>query len=497
MPVQKKNNGKFIFRIEDTDQKRSIEHGAEALIEAYGAYGIVADEDPFKGGDYGPYIQTERKEIYKKYADELIEKGHAYYCFCSSERLDQVREMQKANKIKPMYDRHCRAIDIAEAKKRVEAGEPHVIRMKFPTEGITECEDLIYGKIKFHNRDIEDQVLVKTTGIPTYHLAVVVDDHLMKIHTAVRGTEWMPSFPKHVKLFEYFGWEMPHFAHVPVILNPDGKGKLSKRHGALPAISYLRKGYLYEAVLNYAMLCGWAPEPEKAHQDEIYSVDELIQLFDFSRVHKAGGRYDQKKLDYINGKHIRNMEIDDFAQRVINWAEQLVLKPFITDQFEDPQPWEADLKAQVENYLPLWKADLEKFKKALTLEKERITVLSELPYSLAFFYEDSLTWKAEDWNTKNHSFAELADALAEVSGRLEKLFVDNPAPPHEAWEAIVRGYADELAWKHGDMFLAIRSAVTGRLQSPPLLESIEILGWQKAKEFIAQAVVWLKEKNAN
>lgn len=319
----------------------------------------------------------------------------------------------------------------------------------------------------------------------------------MKIHTAVRGTEWMPSFPKHVKLFEYFGWEMPHFAHVPVILNPDGKGKLSKRHGALPAISYLRKGYLYEAVLNYAMLCGWAPEPEKAHQDEIYSVDELIQLFDFSRVHKAGGRYDQKKLDYINGKHIRNMEIDDFAQRVINWAEQLVLKPFITDQFEDPQPWEADLKAQVENYLPLWKADLEKFKKALTLEKERITVLSELPYSLAFFYEDSLTWKAEDWNTKNHSFAELADALAEVSGRLEKLFVDNPAPPHEAWEAIVRGYADELAWKHGDMFLAIRSAVTGRLQSPPLLESIEILGWQKAKEFIAQAVVWLKEKNAN
>lgn len=483
----KRFGGKFIFRIEDTDQKRTVPGGTEALLEAYGAYGVVSDEDPIKGGDYGPYVQTERKEIYTKYVEQLIEKGHAYYCFCSSDRLEKLRIQQKANKLKPMYDRHCRNIDPAEAKRRVEAGEPHVIRMKFPTEGETICSDLIYGNVTFKNRDIEDQVLIKANGIPTYHFAVVIDDYLMKISTAVRGTEWFPSFPKHVKLYEYFGWELPEFVHVPVILNPDGKGKLSKRHGAMPAIAYLRKGYLRDAVLNYVMLCGWAPEPEKAHQDEIYSFEELIELFDFKRCHKTGARYDQKKLDYINAKHIRNMSIDILAETVIDWAENLVLKPFLTDKFDEPQPWENELKEKVSKYLPLWKSDREYFKKALTLEHERIITLSEIPDGLDFFYDEKLSWTDEDWNTKNHNKAELADALEIVKTRLDDL-LSRGEFDHEKWEAIVRGYADELGWKHGDMFLAIRSAVTGRLQSPPLLESIEVMGWDKAKMFIDQAV---------
>jgi len=487
----KKHGGKFVFRIEDTDQKRSVPGGAEALLEAYGLYGIVADEDPYKGGDYGPYVQTERKDIYKKYAEELIEKGYAYYCFCSSDRLSEVREKQRLMKLRPMYDRHCRDIDPVEAKKRVDAGEEYVVRMKFPTEGETVCEDLIFGKVTFKNKDVEDQVLLKSNGIPTYHLAVVVDDYLMKISTAVRGTEWFPSFPKHVKLYEYFGWEKPEFAHVPVILNPDGKGKLSKRHGALPAIAYLRKGYLSEAVLNYTMLCGWAPVSEKAHQDEIYSVEELIELFDFRRVHKVGARYDQNKFDYINAKHIRNMSIDDLAERVIDWAENIVLKGFMTDQFDPLSDEEVAIKEKVSHYLPLWKKDIEYFKKALSLEHERIVTLSEIPDALDFFYDEKLDIAESDWNTKNHSVAELKDALKGVLPKLDELFNTairaNKKIEHEDWEKVVRGYADELDWKHGDLFMAIRTAVTGRLQSPPLLESIEIMGWSRAKKLIEQA----------
>jgi len=192
------------------------------------------------------------------------------------------------------------------------------------------------------------------------------------------------AFQNMLKLFEFFGWEMPEFVHVPVILNPDGKGKLSKRFGAMPAISYLRKGYLRDAVLNYALLCGWAPENDKAHQDEIYSFDELIELFDFRRCHKTGARYDQKKFDYINSKHIRILLLTKLSDTVIDWAENLVLKPFLTDQFDAPQDWEIDLRKQVEKFLPMWKADIDKFKKGINLERERITVLSELPYSLAF-----------------------------------------------------------------------------------------------------------------
>lgn len=486
----KQHKGKFIFRIEDTDAKRAVPGGAQALIEAYEAYGIVSDEDPFKGGDFGPYIQSERKDIYKKYAQELIDKGHAYYCFCTEERLKELREKQKASKQKPMYDRHCRNIDPKEAKERVKKGEKYVIRMKFPIEGRTICKDLIFGEVVFHNKDVEDQVILKENGVPTYHLAVVVDDHLMKITVAARGTEWFPSFPKHVKLYEFFGWEKPLFVHVPVILNPDGKGKLSKRHGAMPAISYLRKGYLRDAVLNYTMLCGWAPKQEDAHQDEIYTFDELISLFDFKRCHKTGARYDQDKFNYINQKHIRRYSSDEFAKVVVDWAKNLVLKPFLTDEFDKPQEWEIQLKKDVSKYLPAWEKDMKYFSKALALEQERIITLSDIPKALDFFYDDTLVWKDDNWNTKNHTKEELGKALKEILSQLEKIFKKNKFD-HVKWEKVVRGHADKLGWKHGDMFLAIRSATTGRLQSPPLIESFEIMGWERVKRNLNDAIKWL------
>ena len=485
------------MRIEDTDSKRNAlkdnSSAVTAMIEAYEAVGITYDEGPHVGGKYGPYVQSQRLEIYKKYAEELIDKGHAYYCFCTKERLDTLRATQKKNNQKPMYDRHCRDLDIDEARARIKNGEPYVIRMKFPTEGETVCNDLIFKEVRVKNKDVEDQILIKQDGFPTYHLAVVVDDHLMRISIAIRGVDWLPSYPKHVKLYEYFGWEMPEFAHLPLILNPDGKKKLSKRYGANSIISKLREGYIREGIVNYAMLCGWAPEPEVAHQDEIYTMEELIKLFDIKRVNKTAARYDQKKFDYINASHIRRFNIDEFANRVIDWAENIVLKHFQIDDISGLEDWEVELQERVKEYLPKWKNDPDYFKKALSLEHERVVKLSELVDGLDFFYDEKMSWEDDDWNRKNHSFAELADALEGVLPKLEEIFSDGIFD-HEEWERVVRGYADELGWKHGDLFMAIRSATTGRLQSPPLLDCFEVMGWERAKRFIEDGIFWLREK---
>ncbi len=491
--LYKKYGGANIFRAEDTDKKREVEGGAEAMLEAFQKVGIVFTEGPGIGGDFGPYIQSERLPLYKKYANELVKKGFAYYCFCSQDRLEQLRETQKSNKMKPMYDRCCRDLTLEEAEKRVANGEPYVIRMKFPKEGYTECHDMIYGDFKVKNSEIEDQVILKADGFPTYHLALVVDDHLMEITLGIRGREWMPSYPKHVQLYKAFGWDVPAYAHVPLILNPDGQGKLSKRHGAMPALAYLRKGYLWEAIWNYILICGWSPEQSKAHKDEIYTPEELIELFDIRKVHKVSARYDQRKFDYVNASHIRRYTVDQLADRIIDWAKNLVLKDFLTDKFDEPQPWEPELREKVKKYLPLWEKDRAYFIKALELERERLIVLSELPDALDFFYDDELIWTDEDWNTKNHNKKELADALEGVLPRLDTAFDGGKSFEHDKWEQAVRGYADELGWKHGDLFLAIRSAVTGRLQSPPLLECIEVIGWDKSKKFIQDAITYLKK----
>ena len=492
--LARKTGGKNILRIEDTDTQRnvlgSVEAASQAMVEAYETVGITFDEGPHLGGEYGPYIQSERLSIYQTHAEQLVGKGHAYYCFCSKERLAEVREIQNQNKQKPMYDGHCRDIDPNEARRRVENGEPYVIRMKFPKEGVTICHDQIMGDVKFRNSDIEDQVLIKQDGFPTYHLAVVVDDHLMNITTVIRGNDWAPSFPKHVKLYEYFGWEIPEFAHLPLILNPDGRKKLSKRYGANSIVARLREGYVKEGIVNYALLCGWAPDPAVAHRDEIYTMEELIELFDLSRVHNTPARYDQKKFDYINAKHIRRWSLDEFVERVLDWAENIVLKDFAIDQVSGLEDRELEIREKVTKYLPMWRSEPDKLKAALALEQERITILSELLDSTAFFFDEDLNWTDEDWNTKNHDKKELAEALQGILPKLDILFC-NENVAHEEWEAVVRGFADEHDWKHGDMFMALRSAITGRLKSPPILESIEAMGWEKTRKFIVQALNYL------
>ncbi len=485
--LYRKFGGANIFRVENTDKKREVVGGVEAMLEAYQALGIEFNEGPHVGGEYGPYVQSMRLPLYKKYAEELIEKGHAYYCFCSEERLTELRERQKAQKMRPMYDEKCRNIPLDEAKQRVKAGEPYVVRMKVPEEGYTECNDLIYGKFRIKNSEIEDQVLLKADGFPTYHLAVVVDDHLMKISLVTRGREWMPSYPKHILLYNFLGWELPEFAHVPVILNPDGKGKLSKRHGAMPAIAYLRKGYLKEAILNYIMLCGWSPEQSKAHKDEIYTVDELIELFDIRKVHKTSARYDQKKFDYINGMHIRRFTDDLLADHVLNWAENIVMKGFIADQFEEPQQWEIELREKVAKYFPLWKKDMKFFITAVGLVRERIVILSDIVDSLAFLYEDELKYNKSDF--EGFPTTNLVPILKKLWENINEALAGGWK--HESWESAVRKTADEFDWKHGDMFMLLRLAVAGRRVSPPLFEAMELMGKEKNNKFVQDTLNFL------
>jgi len=339
----KSTNGKYILRIEDTDQKRKVEGGIEAIVETLGLYNIEFDESPLKGGNYGPYIQSERLDIYRKYALELVEKGFAYHCFCTQERLQSLKEKDE----RCSYDRCCRGLGNEEVEKNLNEKTPSVIRMKFPMEGITEFKDEIYGRIKVKNSEIEDQILLKTDGYPTYHFAAVVDDHLMNITHVFRGREYLSQTPKNVFLYNSLGWEQPKWIHTPHLLNPDGVGKLSKRKGAMSAVSYLRKGYLPDAVLNYLALCGWAPKGDVAKQDEIYTIDELIDLFSIERMKKSNARYDENKLNYINSKHIRNMCLEKLTEYIFNWAENLVLKSFIADQYDEAETRKENLSLTI------------------------------------------------------------------------------------------------------------------------------------------------------
>ncbi|MEK9158981.1 MAG: glutamate--tRNA ligase, partial [Patescibacteria group bacterium] len=282
----KQNKGVFFLRVEDTDQSRYVPGAVEALLKTIETVGFEIDEGPVlkngkitEKGKYGPYFQSQRLDIYKKYADELVAKGHAYYCFCLADRLDQLRKTQETNKQPTMYDGLCHNLTPAEIKKKLAAGEKHVIRMNMPKEGQTIFQDLIHGEVKFENKLIDDQVLVKSDGFPTYHLAHAVDDHLMETSHVIRGDEWLSSTPKHLQLFKAFDWSAPAYAHIPLLLNPD-RSKLSKRQGDVAVEDYLKKGYLAEALINFIALLGWNPGTEK----EIFSLDELIKGFSLAKV---------------------------------------------------------------------------------------------------------------------------------------------------------------------------------------------------------------------
>lgn len=335
----KKNNGQFLLRLEDTDRTRYEEGAVENLLGALMVTGVVPDEGLFEEdgktvqkGDCGPYIQSERLDIYKKYINQLLESGQAYYCFCTRERLDEVREKQKAAGETPRYDGHCRNLPKEEVEARIAAGEPYVIRLKLPEDHVVAFDDAVRGKIEINTNDLDDQVLIKTDGFPTYHFAVVIDDHLMGITHVIRGEEWLPSTPKHVYLYECFGWEQPQYVHLSNILNDDHK-KLSKRQGDVSVGDFLKKGYLPEALINFLALLGWSPENEQ----EIFSMDELIEAFDLSRINKSGAVFDRAKLDWMNAHYIKELPIETLTERMIPY---LLEAGYITEQdVQTRMPW--------------------------------------------------------------------------------------------------------------------------------------------------------------
>ncbi len=430
----KKYGGQFILRIEDTDKEREVAGGVTAIQEIIRRYGLDWDEGPGKGGPYGPYIQSDRLEIYQKEVQSLIEKGEAYYCFCSKERLAQVKEQQMASKQPPHYDRHCRHLDLAEAKQRVEKGESYVIRLKVPEGEEITFTDLLRGEITFHSDLIDDQVLLKSDGYPTYHLAVVIDDRLMKITHIMRGEEWISSTPKHVLLYKAFGWDVPVFAHIPVFLNPDGKGKMSKRKGVVSAASFLDRGYLPEAMLNFFMILGWA----KKDQEEVISLDEYIREFEPSDLSSNSVAFDLQKLNWLNGVYIRKLSPEQLQEKIM---------PFVPADFPK-----------------------EKLSQVLPLIQERLVTLGDFTELTKFFYAP-ISYEA-NLLLKKSSVEGVTEQLEQVVALIES----SKEWSVESLETGIRKLQEKNDWHKGQFFMMLRIATTGEKATPPLFETMEVLG---------------------
>lgn len=310
--LAKKDNGDFILRIEDTDQTRKVDGAVDFIYDTLRLCGFSIDEGPLNAGEYGPYVQSERIDIYKDYAHKLVEMGKAYYCFCSSERLEELREIASLNKVPFMYDGYCKSISLEDAKARIAAGEKYVIRQAMPKTGETVIDDVVYGKIVIDNSVLEDQILLKSDGYPTYNFANVIDDYLMKVTHVVRGKEYLDQTAKYNLLYEAFGWEKPKYIHVAMVLGEDGS-KLSKRNGDASFMDLYNEGYLPEAIVNYLVLLGWSPNSNQ----EVFTMDELIREFDPTRISKSSSQYDVKKLNWFNAQYIKKMSDDKYLELVM------------------------------------------------------------------------------------------------------------------------------------------------------------------------------------
>jgi glutamyl-tRNA synthetase len=445
--LARKNKGTFILRIEDTDRKRYVEGAAERIIESLKWARITIDE--------GPYVQSERLDIYKKYAEQLVAEGKAYPCFCTVERLEEMRNRQMAEKKAPMYDKCCLKLSQEEVAEKIKSGSPHVIRFKIP-EGSTEFEDLVFGKIKVENYVLDDQVILKSDGFPTYHLAVVVDDALMEISHVVRGAEWLPSTPKHILLYKALGWEdkIPKFCHMPNILNKQHK-KLSKREGSVSVEDFRKLGYPPEAIVNFIALLGWNPKTEQ----EIFTMPELIEQFDISKMNKAGGVFDLDRLDWISTQHIKKMDAGELYKRVLPFLEE---KEF----FKKTKP-----EQKTEEYV----------KKILEIEKQRLNKFSEIGESNQFFFSNGLNYSKDDMRWKKNSDEETKNNLEKSLNILENI---------SEWkkEKIEEKLLKEAGEKRGDLLFPLRWALTGQKFSPTPFEVAWVLGKEESLKRIKKAL---------
>lgn len=377
--LAKKNGGDFILRIEDTDRERMVEGAIETIYKTLKNAGISWDEGPDVGGKYGPYIQSERMHIFKSYAKELVEKGHAYYCFCDKERLDQVKEIQKASGIAPKYDGHCRNLGSEEVQKKLKSGAPYVIRQKMPQEGSTTFHDAVFGEITFENSDLDDQILIKSDQMPTYNFANVVDDHLMEISHVIRGSEYLSSTPKYNLLYDAFGWSRPVYIHCPPVMK-NSTEKLSKRNGDATFEDLMNKGYLPQAVVNYIVMLGWSPKSE----EEIFSLSELVDVFDISGISKSPAIFDLPKLTAINAKYIRNMSDEEFWSYAEPYVKSVCQKEIdfklLSQMLKTRTEIFKDIPQQVDfiDSLPKYSSDLYIHKKMKTNEENSLDALKKI-----------------------------------------------------------------------------------------------------------------------
>ncbi len=441
----RQNGGQLILRIEDTDQDRLVPGAVDSIYDGLAWLGVKWDEGPREGGPHAPYIQSERLSLYQKHAQQLIDQGAAYFCFCSKERLAALRAQQAARKEITRYDGLCRRIDPKEAAERAKT-ESHVVRQKVPDDGVIALDDLVYGHIEWPLSALEDQVLLKSDGYPTYHLAVVVDDHVMGITHVLRGEDWLPSTPKHLLIWNAFGWTVPPHAHVPNVLGPDGK-KLSKRHGATKVDEFRAQGYLPAAMVNYLALIGWASGTE----EEIFSMDELVQRWRIEQVHRAGGKWDRARLDWFNGVYIRKLTPDELMNE---------LEPLL------PAEWDRAL-----------------VRKAIPLIQERMRTLVEGRDMIAFLFTDEVPIDRSVLVGKKRQPEEIERALSKSKVVLR--YLDPFTKP--GIEQGLRGIADELNWKVRESTEPIRVAVTGKTEGPPLWESLELLGKERTLARIERA----------
>ena len=446
----RQHDGVFVLRIEDTDQSRSTPQSEALIFHALNWVGIVPDEGPHVGGPFGPYRQSERLELYRREADALVANGSAYRCTCTPQRLEALREEQKARKENPGYDGHCRNRDAAEVAAEIEAQKlPYVVRLKVPKDGQTVFADMLRGDVVFENSGVDDQVLLKADGFPTYHLANVVDDHHMQISHVIRGEEWINSTPKHVLLYQAFGWELPQFCHLPLLRNED-KSKVSKRKNPTSLLFYERAGILPEAMRNFLGMMGWTMPDGR----ELFTTDEMTQNFDLSRISLGGPVFDLNKLYWLNGKYLREvLNEEQMAQRIRDTV-----------------------------------FGLDYIRKVVPLVKERIDKLEDLISYSPYFFCGSVETPLEMLAAKARTPQEVAGLLVDLMERMDR----QPEFSAQPLEALLRTWCEENGAKPRDLLGPVRAALTARTATPPLFEMMEVLGREICRRRLREAVATLK-----
>ena len=453
----KATDGEFILRIEDTDQSRYFDGALQDIFDTFSWLGISYDEGPNKDGKHSPYFQSKRLDIYKKYAEELVQKGWAYYCYCDSERLSEMKKHQEDNKLQQGYDRHCRDLTVNQITAIKEKNPNPVIRFKAPLDGKTVFEDKILGTIEVENNTLQDFVLLKSDGYPTYHLANIVDDHLMEITHVLRAQEWIPSTPNHVLLYKAFGWEHPQFCHLPMVMGEDGQ-KLSKRHGATQVMEFRKNGYLPEAIINFISLLGWSYNDT----DEIFSLSELSKVFNIDRINKSPAVFNYAKLKWFNGIYIRKKTIEELFELVLPYFKE---RKLISDT-----PTEKET-----SYL----------KKLIPLLQERLELLTDAPEIVDFMFGELPEYKV--WDAIIPKKVE-PDIVVKILIDAKSILTNLGNKPEEELQHELYQLSEKFGVKAGAVFMPIRIALTGTNKSPELFPGMRVLGIELVKKRIDEAI---------